>query len=214
MVEHEVEDEVQRVRGLLKLRRPAAALQACAALLARFPENRDVLYLRAVAQRLSYDVAGALATLGKLEGLHPRFSGLHQERGHCHVALRQAPQAIQSFLLAVNINPALPASWRMLESLYLMTGQVTPAAQAAEHVATLGNLPAEVIAATALFCDGEVAAAEQLIRAFLRTHADDIEAMRLLARIGMEREVLDDAQVLLQRVLALAPDYHLARFEY
>ncbi len=214
MVEHEVEDEVQRVRGLLKLRRPAAALQACAALLARFPETRDVLYLRAVAQRLSYDVAGALATLGKLEGLHPRFSGLHQERGHCHVALRQAPQAIQSFLLAVNINPALPASWRMLESLYLMTGQVKPAAQAAEHVATLGNLPAEVIAATALFCDGEVAAAEQLIRAFLRTHADDIEAMRLLARIGMEREVLDDAQVLLQRVLALAPDYHLARFEY
>jgi tetratricopeptide (TPR) repeat protein len=209
-----VEDEVRRIRGLLKQQRPAAAAQACAALLASVPENRDVLYLRAVAQRLTYDIEAALETLARLEKLYPRFSGLHQERGHCYVALKQAPEAIESFLLAVNINPAMPASWRMLESLYLMTGQVQPAAQAAEHIARLGKLPAEVIAATALFCDGEIAPAEQLIRAFLRTHADDIEAMRLLARIGMERQVLDDAQVLLERVLELAPDYHPARFEY
>ncbi|HEX8756671.1 MAG TPA: sulfotransferase [Steroidobacteraceae bacterium] len=209
-----VEDEVQRIRGLLKLRRPAAALRACEALLARVPDNRDVLYMRAVSQRLICDVDAALKTLARLEKLQPRFSGLHQERGHCYVSLRQAQQAIESFLLAVNINPAMPASWRMLESLYLMTGRIKEAAQAAEHVASLAMLPSEVVAATALFCDGEIAPAEQLIRAFLRAHPDDIEAMRLLARIGMERDVLDDAQVLLERVLELAPDYHLARFEY
>ena len=38
--------------------------------------------------------------------------------------------------------------------------------------------------------------------------------MRLLARIGIERDVLDDAQLLLEGVLELAPDYHAARFEY
>ena len=38
--------------------------------------------------------------------------------------------------------------------------------------------------------------------------------MRLLARIGIERDVLDDAQLLLEGVLALAPDYHAARFDY
>ena len=38
--------------------------------------------------------------------------------------------------------------------------------------------------------------------------------MRLLARIGIERDVLDDAQLLLEGVLDLAPDYHAARFEY
>ncbi|HVC30148.1 MAG TPA: sulfotransferase, partial [Steroidobacteraceae bacterium] len=125
-----------------------------------------------------------------------------------------APQAIESFLRAVNFNPALPASWRLLESLYRMAGQPQQAAQAAEHLAALGRLPGEVVAATALFSDGELAPAEQLIRAYLRKQGDHVEAMRLLARIGMERDVLDDAQLLLERVLQLAPDYDLARFEY
>jgi tetratricopeptide (TPR) repeat protein len=38
--------------------------------------------------------------------------------------------------------------------------------------------------------------------------------MRLLARIGMARKVFDDAELLLSAVLALAPDYTLARAEY
>jgi tetratricopeptide (TPR) repeat protein len=209
-----VEREVQRIRELLQQRQLAPALRAAEALLVTVPENRDVLYLRAVAQRLSGDIPAALATLAELERLHPRFSGLFQERGHCYVALRQAPEAIHSFLRAVNINPALPASWSLLESLYRMAGQDREAAQAAEHVAALRQLPSEVVTATALFSDGELAPAEQLIRAYLRRHPDHIEAMRLLARIGMEREVLDDAHLLLERVLELAPDYQLARFEY
>jgi tetratricopeptide (TPR) repeat protein len=209
-----VEREVERIRELLKQQQLAPALRAAEELRRTVPENRDVLYLQAVAQRLSGDIPAALATLGQLERLHPRFSGLHQERGHCHVARREAPAAIQSFLRAVNINPALPASWRLLESLYRMAGQNREAAQAAEHVAMLRQLPPEVVTATALFSDGEIAPAEQLVRAYLQTHRDHIEAMRLLARIGIEREVLEDAQILLERVLELAPDYHPARFEY
>ena len=38
--------------------------------------------------------------------------------------------------------------------------------------------------------------------------------MRLLARIGMELDVLDDAEMLLERVLTLAPDYRAARYDY
>jgi tetratricopeptide (TPR) repeat protein len=209
-----VEREVARIRELLKQQQLAAARRAATELRRTVPENRDVLYLQAVAQRLSGDIPTALATLAELERLHPRFSGLYQERGHCYVARREAPAAIESFLRAVNINPALLASWRVLESLYRMAGQEREAAQAAEHVATLGQLPPDVVTATALFSDGELALAEQLIREYLKTHGDHIEAMRLLARIGMQREVLDDAQMLLAKVLELAPDYHLARFEY
>src|SRR5579862_1051445 len=209
-----VELEVQRTRELLKERRFAQALRGTDALLATVPENRDLLYLRAVAQRHIGDISAALATLASLEELHPRFSGLYQERGHCYIALRQAPEAIQSFLHAVNINPALPASWRMLEGLYRMSGRPDDAATAAAHVATPAKLPAEVLAATALFCDGELAAAEELIRTFLIRHGHHIEAMRLLARIGIQREVLDDAQLLLEAVLDLAPEYHAARYDY
>ena len=209
-----VELEVGRIRELLKVRRFTEALRAADSLLVSAPENRDVLYLRAVAQRRLGDVPAALATLAELERLHPRFSGLFQERGNCHVALKQAPEAIAAFLHGVSINPALSASWSMLEGLYRMTGQPAEAATAAAHVAQLKQLPADVVTATALFSDGELGAAESLVRGFLLKHGHHVEAMRLLARIGIAREVLDDAQLLLEAVLDLAPDYHAARFDY
>jgi len=160
------------------------------------------------------DIPSALATLRRLEQLHPRFSRAHQERGQCHVALKQAPEAIQAFLRAVTMNPALAVSWTMLESLFRMTRQAQNAADASAHVATLKALPAEVVTASALFHDGDLAEAESLIREFLLRHGHHIEAMRLLARIGIERDVLDDAQLLLEGVLDVAPDYQAARFDY
>jgi tetratricopeptide (TPR) repeat protein len=209
-----VELEVGRIRALLRQRSYAEALRATGALRLTVPENRDVLYLHAVAQRYLGETSAALATLAELERLHPRFSGLYQERGNCYVALKQAPEAIDAFLRGVNINPALPGSWSMLEGLFRMTGQEANAADAAGHVAALKKLPPEVVTATALFSDGELGAAEQLIRAFLLNHGHHVEAMRLLARIGIAREIFDDAQLLLEGALELAPDYLAARVDY
>jgi tetratricopeptide (TPR) repeat protein len=183
-------------------------------MLVTVPENRDLLYLRAYSQRMLGDIPAALATLVTLEQLHPQFSRLFQERGQCYVAQKQAPQAIDAFLHGVLINPALPASWSMLEGLFRMTRQAEDAAEAAAHVATLKKLPPEVVTATALFSDGELAEAEQIIRAFLLQQGHHVEAMRLLARIGIERDVLDDAQLLLEAVLDLTPDYQAARLDY
>jgi tetratricopeptide (TPR) repeat protein len=209
-----VELEVRRIRDLVQERRFAEALATAGALLATVPENRDLLYLRALSQRMLGDIPAALETLAGLEHLHPRFSRLYQERGQCHVALKQAPQAIDAFAHAVRMNAALPVSWSMLEGLFRMTRQAENAAEAAAQVATLKKLPPEVVTATALFSDGDLAEAEDLIRNFLLKHGHHVEAMRLLARIGIERDVLDDAQLLLEAVLDLAPDYHAARFDY
>jgi tetratricopeptide (TPR) repeat protein len=209
-----IELEVRRIQGLLKSRHLAESLRAAEALAAEVPENRDVLYLIAASQRHLNKIPEALATLVRLERHHPAFSRLYQERGHCYVVLRDAPRAIDAFLRGVNINPALPASWSMLERLYRMTGEIENADMAAGHVATLKRLPPEVVQATSLFSEGELTAAENLIRAYLLKHGNHIEAMRLLARIGFKREVLDDAELLLESVLELAPDYHAARHDY
>ena len=206
--------EIGPIRELVKAHRFADALRALDGLLRAHPKDCEGLYLRAVSQRMLGDTAAALATLATLEQLHPRFSRLYQERGYCYVALKQAPQATEAFLRGVNINPALPASWNMLAGLYRMTGQSTNAAQAAAHVTALQKIPAAVVTATALFYDGELAESEQMVRDFLLQQGHHVEAMRLLARIGMEHDVLDDAQLLLEAVLDLEPGYHAARFEY
>jgi len=206
--------EVGRIRALLRQQQFAEALAAGEAALAADPAHRDTLLMVAVAQRYLGRIPAALDTLARLERSHPRFSRLHEERGHCFVALKQAPPAIDAFLSAVNINVALPSSWRMLEGLYRMTGQPDNAAMASSHVATLKSLPPEVVTGTGLFSDGDLDLAESLVRAYLLKHGDHVEAMRLLARIGIAREVLDDAELLLEAVLERAPDYRVARQEY
>ncbi len=209
-----IEQRIGRLRGLQRQGRHEAALHDARSLASDLPENRDVLLIMAISLRHLAQVPQALAVLERLEALQPHFSRLHQERGLCRVALRDAPGAIEALLRAVNINPALPASWSMLEGVYRLVGDAPNAATAAAHVATLKALAPEVVTATSLFCDGELAASEQIIRAFLLRHGDDLEAMRLLAKIGIARDVLDDAQTLLEAVLARAPDHLAARYEY
>ena len=187
--------EIPRIRGLLRRREFSEVLAATEALLAQEPEQRDALLFTAIAQRYLARIPEALNTLDRLERHYPRFSRLYEERGHCFVALRQSPPAIDAFLVAVNLNHALPASWSMLEGLYRMSQQPENCAMAASHVATLRKLPPVVVTATSLFMDGDLEAAEPLVRRFLLDHGNDVEAMRLLARIGMARKVFDDAEL-------------------
>jgi tetratricopeptide (TPR) repeat protein len=209
-----IELQVRRTAALFDQREFAAALASGEELLERVPENRDVLFLVAASLRYLNRVPDALAMLDRLELHHPGFSRLYQERGYCHVVRKDAPQAIDAFLRAVNINPALPSSWSMLEGLYRMTGDKENAGTAAAHVATLKRLPPEIVTATTLFSEGDLGPAESIVRAYLLKHGDHIEGMRLLARIGIAREIYDDAEILLEAVLKLAPEYRAARFDY
>jgi tetratricopeptide (TPR) repeat protein len=209
-----VEFEVERIRASLRDNQLADALSATRSLIQQVPENRDVLYLKALAERHSRLIDDALATLAVMEQHHPQSSLLYQERGHCHVARKDAPRAIEAYEHAVRINPALPATWSMLEGLYKMVRQDALRDMAAEHVQRLKNMHPEVIKATGLFCEGDLVAAEKLVRAYLIAHGDHPEAMRLLARIAVSREILDEAEVLLAAALEMAPDYIELRRDY
>lgn len=209
-----LEREIAGLRRLAGAGRHAEALAQLQPLLSRYPENRDLLLLIATSQRFLGRIDDSLATLNSLEALQPRFSLLHQERGLCHVARKDAPAAIDALLRAVNINPALPMSWQMLEGVYRLVGDADNAAMAAGHRGVLASLPSEVVTATALFSDGDLAPAERIIRAYLLQHGNHPEGMRLLAKIGMAHDVLDDAELLLEAVVALAPGHTAARYDY
>ncbi|HSY97069.1 MAG TPA: hypothetical protein VK793_15715, partial [Steroidobacteraceae bacterium] len=209
-----IETEVGRIRKLLEGSEFGPALAAAQALRAQVPENRDVLYLIAVSLRYLQRIPEALAMLAELERRHPGYSRVFQERGHCHVAMRSAEPAIEAFVRAVTLNPSLPASWNALQVLFRMAGRQADADNAAREAAKLANLPAEILTAYSMFADGEISAAEHVVRQYLLTHGNHIDGMRLLAQIGMKLDVVDDAELLLEQVLVLAPDYHAARYEY
>ena len=196
-----VESEVLRIRGLMERSDFVPALRAAQLLRDRVPENRDALYMIAVCQRYLQRIAEALKALVELEIHHPSFSRLFQERGHCYVAMRKAEPAIEAFVRAVNLNPSLPASWNCLQVLFRMTGRAADAEFAGAQIARLAAVPKEVLTAYGLFADGETELAEQMVRTYLLTHGDQVDAMRLLALIGMKLDVSDDAELLLESAL-------------
>jgi tetratricopeptide (TPR) repeat protein len=168
----------------------------------------------AVSQRYLNLIPEALATLAELEKHHPDYGRLFQERGHCYVTGRAAESAIAAFTRAVALNGSLPASWRALQTLYGITGQKAEADHAAGQLANLEALPREVVTAFSMYADGEILEAERVVRHFLLTHGNHVEGMRLLAKIGMQLDVVDDAEYLLESVLMIAPAYDAARYEY
>jgi tetratricopeptide (TPR) repeat protein len=189
-------------------------MSSSAELLSQFPQNRSELYLQAMNLRLGCRFDAALGVLERLQQLHPGYSRLYEERGHCYAALHDAPQAIDAFWQAVNINAALPASWQMLHTLYQGMGDEENAARIADRLATLRNLPAEIIQAGSLFADGEFVHAERVLRIYLAQHGEHIEAMRLLGRVCIARGLRDDAELLLEAVVRRAPGYRAARADY
>jgi tetratricopeptide (TPR) repeat protein len=209
-----IELEVGRIRALSKGGRHGEALAAAEMLATAAPPSRDVLYLIAANQRCLNRIHEALATLQHLEQQHPRFSLLYQERGYCYTTLRDAPRAIEAFLRGVDINPALATSWSMLERLYRLTGDERNAATAAERVSALKHLPPEVVRAGRLFSDGELSVAGNILRRYLLRSGDDVEALRLLARIQHQRGEPDEAELLLEAALTLAPNYLAARLDH
>ena len=212
--ESRIEAEVRRARGLMEKRQFAPALLAAEAMLAEVPENRDVLYILAACQRYLGRIADALATLGRLEQLHSQYARLYQERGHCHRALGDTVAAIKAYQRAVALNEALPATWKALHELLRSAGRDAEADHARLLVEHLARLPPAIISAASLFAEGDVHGAERLVRQFLQTQPDHIEGMRLLGRIGVKLDVLDDAEFLFESVLAFAPEYHAARYDY
>ncbi|NNJ64567.1 MAG: tetratricopeptide repeat protein, partial [Xanthomonadales bacterium] len=113
-----------------------------------------------------------------------------------------------------DLNHALLASWRELAELHRRLHNL-PASELAEaEYNRLSKLPAELVSVTSLIHDGKLYRAEQLCRAFLRKNPHHIEAMRLLAMLGVRLFVYDDAEFLLESCVEFAPDYWLARYDY
>jgi tetratricopeptide (TPR) repeat protein len=209
-----LEREVGRIRRLVRERHYAAARDAAVLGLAEFPENRDLLYLAAVSERYLGRIADALRTLVRCEAAHPDYGRLFQERGHCYRAVGETDAALAAYARAVALNPTLHASWSAIADLEQAAGRSVAAASARAHREKLATLPPDVVAATNLFAEGAVQAAEAIVRRHLQAHPEDIEAMRLLARIAVKLDVLDDADFILESLLSFAPGYHAARHEY
>lgn len=177
-------------------------------------EQVEIWYLIAVAQRYNKDFNHALSSTNELLKCDAAYNRAYQEQGYIHLALNQPEQATAAFEQAVMLNPCLVASWQELIELYRKTNQLDDVQRAANHLMKLKDLPPALLAVTELLHEGKLLKAEQICRHFLQNNKQHIDGMCLLAQIGIEMKIYDDAEFLLATALELKPDHLHARSQY
>ncbi|WP_417483215.1 tetratricopeptide repeat-containing sulfotransferase family protein [Maricaulis sp.] len=178
------------------------------------PGHVDARYAASVCARYRKDYPAAQAHLAALKRVAPEHGRAWQEEGHLLREQGKLDTALSAYQQACRFNPALIASWRAQAELLAARGDTAGAALAQGQVDRLSALPKDVVAVTDLLADGKILKAEQLCRAFLQKHPRHVEAMRLLAEIGVRLGVLDDADFLLESAVEFEPDNIQLRLDY
>ncbi|MGB2480186.1 MAG: tetratricopeptide repeat-containing sulfotransferase family protein [Pseudomonadales bacterium] len=196
----------------------AGEISAASALLSRqlteTPQDRETRYYYCVCLRYLKKLDAAKIALENLNVDFPRYARGHQEMGYTLTALNQTQHAISAFRTAVTLNDALLGSWRALAELTNQEAYPVIQQEAAQQIENLEALPKALLQVRDLINEGRLAGAEQLCRLFLRRNPKHVEGMRLLAYLGVQTEVLDDAEILLENAVAFEPENLLARYDY
>ncbi len=182
-----------------------AALDQLAPILEQDPDNTDALYMSAVCRRYRREFDPALAQLKRLQALAPENGRAHQEEAHVHRDRGRLDAALGAYARACRFNPALVASWRNQHSILRRLGRGRAAAGVKAQLDYLEGLPQPLVVALDLLSQGKLLKAEKLLREFLRKVPHHVEAMRLLADVGVRFGVLADAEFLLESAHAFEP---------
>jgi len=176
-------------------------------------ERREVLYLKAVTLRYLNQHDLAFASQNQLLQEQPNNGRAYQERAYCQLALNDSENALVSFHKAVEFNPALIASWQKIVELF-HAKQHANYHSAAKQLNLLKALPRPVLGAMDLMHEGKLYKAEQVCRQFLQKNKHQVDAMCLLAEIGLQLKVFDDAEFLLESCINLYPENEQAKALY
>ena len=79
---------------------------------------------------------------------------------------------------------------------------------------TKNNIPEPLIKAAKYISEERLKKAEPILRDYLKEYPMDVNAMKLLADIGVKFRAYKDAGYLLTRALDLSPEYDPARLSY
>ncbi|WP_459787923.1 tetratricopeptide repeat-containing sulfotransferase family protein [Alteriqipengyuania sp. 357] len=180
------------------------------AVLAADETDTEARYMAAVAARYLERFEDAQTHLEALHATSPEHGRAWQESAHLHRARGQLAEARAAYARATQFNPALVASWRALAELSSGAEAQNAAAQAGRVAA----LPKELVAVLHHLHEGRVLRAEEICRHYLRRNPKDVEGMRLLAQIGMQLGINDDAEFLLESAKAFEPDNIQVRLDY
>ena len=177
-------------------------------------EKNEVLYILAVAQRTQGLISEATKTVKTLIIADPNHARAHQENGYLLLNRGNKPSAATAFARATRLNPALLSSWQKLAPLYHELAHIEAKKFATQRIDYLTQLPAEIRGAQDLMHEGKLGIADTVCRRFLQKHKHNVDAMLLLAEVGIKLKLYHEAEFILESCVEIHPTHRVARAEF
>ena len=190
------------------------ARDLCAEARRQAPDDPRFVMLHGFALRRSGDHAAAEPLLRRTLSVDPGLEIGYHELGLALQGLGSLGEARRALEQAVSLNPKLVAAWRDLYEVRAAEGDDVGAAEAYRNAMGNKELDPLLHKALELVGQGRLGVAEGICREYLKRRPHDVDAIRLLAEVGISIGTIGEALLLLERCLELAPEFHVARANY
>ena len=204
--------------SLLKVQRALAekdlplAKQLLVPLLGALPNDPNVRYLNCLLLRLEGNHGEAKRALLALTDEVKDLARAFQELATVNLSLNEPEEAWDAAERAVTLDPSLIQCWQYLMPLREKF-QPTSVEAARNQCDFLARLPPELRTVISYLSSNRLNDAERLAKHFLREHKTHSEGMRLLAEVFTRKNVLDEAQFILETLVELNPGNVNARLQ-
>jgi tetratricopeptide (TPR) repeat protein len=206
-----VDMKLMRVAALLDSD-PRAAAREAAEILKEHPGHPVATLLLGTARRSAGD-PGAEASFVELAAIQPDSALAQFELGRTLASQGRNADALAALTRAVELEPSLAEAWRELAAVHAARGDTKSCDFAYENYVRLAAPELRLSEAAAALATSRLDAADSLLRRHLGQEPQDVTAMRMLARVAIEREDYVEAERLLGQCLQLAPGYTAARLD-
>jgi len=192
----------------------ARVIAACEEARQSVPDDTRFVFMQGAALRRAGKPEAAVELLNQTVEAAPNLAAARLELGLACLSLGRLREASEALEQAVAMQANLKLAWRALYDVRAAEGDDAGAADAFRRALGSSTTDPVLQRALDLYNAGRYGIAEGICREYLRQRPMDVDAIRLLADIGIKLGVIDEAVLLLERCLELAPEYHIARSNY
>jgi tetratricopeptide (TPR) repeat protein len=211
--DHSVRRDFEQAMHLLHSDDPGAAAEVCKKALDVAPDNVDLLTLQGVSLLECRRPREALEPLQRAVGLAPRFARARENLGQALLQTGRLDEAVEQLQSAAELDPASASARMKLGHALAALGSGEEADTIFEEAFRLAPERGRLAEAGEHLREGRTRECERICRELLSRQPDEVNALRLLAKVAGETERWGKAEALLRRVLALAPGFHEARLD-
>ena len=200
-------ERFQEAQRLLQGGEAAPAEAICADVLSGQPNDANFLCLsaRALVKLGRYEDADE--RIERATALYPSFARPHEARGELLAAQGLVQDAVDAFRKALELDPKRQQARVRLGQLLLVLGELDEAQALKSEFMAFDQDNQDIAKAGELEKQEKFAEAEKIYRRILTRHPDNVTAMRLWARLGIQEKRYAEAEPLLRQAVKVAPGF-------